>query len=234
LQGFRLQVAHLWSVASPAVLLIGMLNTRRRRRLVVALGLALILGAAAGVSLVARMPHARAERAEAATRLSANRPKSVLGARATARRQMPIPIRISIPAIGVDARVIRLGLNPDRTIQVPSNLADAGWFQPGPEPGERGAAVIVGHLESSNGPGVFHRLRQMRVGGVIEVRLQDRTTLRFVARSMIRVPKSRFPTKLVYARTKEPTLRLVTCAGPLNPSTGHHQDNYIVFATIAP
>jgi sortase (surface protein transpeptidase) len=147
---------------------------------------------------------------------------------------MPIPIRISIPAIGVDARVIRLGLNPDRTIQVPSNLADAGWFQPGPEPGERGAAVIVGHLESSNGPGVFHRLRQMRVGGVIEVRLQDRTTLRFVARSMIRVPKSRFPTKLVYARTKEPTLRLVTCAGPLNPSTGHHQDNYIVFATIAP
>jgi sortase (surface protein transpeptidase) len=232
LQGFRLQVAHLWSVASPAVLLIGMLNPRRR--LVVALAIALILGAAAGVSLFARMPHARAEPVEAATRLSANRPKSVLGARATARRQMPSPIRVSIPAIGVDARVIRLGLNPDRTIQVPSNLADAGWFQPGPEPGERGAAVVVGHLESRSGPGVFYRLRELPVGGVIEIQLQDGTTVRFVARSMIRVPKSRFPTKLVYARTKEATLRLVTCAGPLNRSTGHHQDNYIVFATIAP
>jgi LPXTG-site transpeptidase (sortase) family protein len=222
----------LWSVASPPVLLIGMLNPRRRHRLVVALAIALILGAAAGVLLFARMPHA--ERAEAATRAGANGGKAVLAAKATARRQMPIPIRISIPAIGVDAPVIRLGLNPDRTIQVPTNLADAGWFQPGPEPGERGAAVIAGHLESRSGPGVFYRLRELPVGGMIEVQLQDRTTVRFVVRSMTRVPKSRFPTKLVYARTKEPTLSLVTCAGPLNWSTGHHQDNYIVFATIAP
>jgi sortase (surface protein transpeptidase) len=214
------------------------LKARRRHRLVVLLAIAaLILGAVVGVSLFARMPHARAERAHAATRLAAvgaTGRKAVLAAKTMNRRQMPVPVRISIRAIGVDARVIRLGLNPDRTIQVPKNLADAGWFEPGPEPGERGAAVVVGHLESRSGPGVFYRLRELPVGGVIEIQLQDGTTVRFVARSMIRVPKSRFPTKLVYTRTKEPTLRLVTCAGPLNWSTGHHQDNYIVFATIAP
>lgn len=216
------------------MLLIGRLNPRRRRRLLVALAIALILGAAAGVSRFARMPHARAERAQAATRVVAPGPKSVLGAKATSRRQMPIPIRISIPEIGVDARVIRLGLNPDRTIQVPNNLADAGWFQPGPEPGEGGAAVIVGHLESRSGPGVFYRLRELPVGGVITIELQDGTTVRYVARSMTRVPKSRFPTQRVYARTTRPTLRLVTCAGQLNWSTGHHRDNYIVFATFRP
>jgi sortase (surface protein transpeptidase) len=208
------------------------LRRRRRRRVVVALTIALILGAAAGVSLFARMPHARAERAETATRLAAPGPKSVLGARATSRREMPIPIRISIPAIGVDARVIRLGLNPDRTIQVPNNLADAGWFQPGPEPGERGAAVIVGHLDARSGPGVFYRLRWLPVGGMITIELQDGTAVQYVVRSMNRVPKSRFPTKRVYARTERPTLRLITCAGRLNWSTGHHRDNYIVFATI--
>jgi hypothetical protein len=63
------------------------------------------------------------------------------------------------------------------------------------------------------------------------VRLQNGGAVRFVARSMLRVAKSRFPTDRVYARTVRPTLRLITCAGKLNPVTGHHRDNYIVFAT---
>jgi sortase (surface protein transpeptidase) len=148
------------------------------------------------------------------------------------RKQMPIPVRISIPAIGVDARVIALGLNRDRTIQVPKNFADAGWFRPGPEPGEQGAAVVVGHLDSTRRPGVFYRLRTLRTGDVITIHLEDRSIVRFVAQSTLRIPKNRFPTKRVYARTQQPTLRLITCAGKLNPTTGHHPDNYIVFASI--
>jgi sortase (surface protein transpeptidase) len=154
------------------------------------------------------------------------------GESTTARRQMPIPVRISIPAIGVNAPIVPLGLNPDHTIQVPTNIADAGWFRPGPEPGEVGAAVVVGHLASIRGPGVFWRLGELRRGQVITIRLVDGSTIRFVARSMLRVPKVRFPTRLVYARTAKPTLRLVTCAGALNPLTGHHRDNYIVFASL--
>ncbi len=146
---------------------------------------------------------------------------------------MPNPVRISIPAIGVDARVVRLGLNPDRTVEVPKNLPDAGWFELGPEPGEQGSAVILGHLESLAGPGVFDRLRELRVGQVITIRLQDGSTVRYVADSMSRFPKSRFPTDRVYAQTKQPTLRLVTCAGEMNPSTGYHPDNYVVYASLA-
>jgi sortase (surface protein transpeptidase) len=148
------------------------------------------------------------------------------------RKQMPNPVRITIPAIGVDARVIPLGLNPDHTIQVPSNLADAGWFRPGPEPGEQGAAVIVGHLEGRAGRGVFYRLHELRAGAVITIHLIDGSTVKFVARSMLRVPKDRFPTRRVYAQTAQPTLRLVTCAGKLDPATARHPDNYIVFATL--
>jgi sortase (surface protein transpeptidase) len=196
---------------------------------------AAILVAAVGVARSAHVPETRAERALAAAgaaAIGAKGPKSVLGAKTTTREQMPIPVGISIPAIGVSARTIRLGLNRDRTIEVPTNFADTGWFQPGPEPGETGAAVIVGHVDSRRGPAVFYRLRELRIGQVINVHLQDRATVRFVVRSMTRVPKSRFPTKRVYARTRQPTLRLITCAGPLNRATGHHADNYIVFATI--
>jgi LPXTG-site transpeptidase (sortase) family protein len=227
---------------------------RRRRRLAVA-GLVLVALALLAVAVETSRPtrtqaapaksavEAPVRRADAPTRraVAASKPaasqkkpppKASLSAAPTTRKQMPDPVRISIPAIGVDARVIRLGLNPDRTIEVPTNLADTGWFEPGPEPGEQGSAVIVGHLESLAGPGVFDRLRELRVGQTITIRLRDGTTVRYVADSMIRVSKNEFPTDRVYAQTKEPTLRLITCAGTMN-ATGYHPDNYIVFGSLA-
>jgi sortase (surface protein transpeptidase) len=149
------------------------------------------------------------------------------------RIQMPAPVSIDIPAIGVSAPVIPLGLNADRTLQVPEDFGDAGWFTRGPEPGEPGAAVVVGHVDSQSGPAVFYRLRALRPGDVIKIQLRDRSTVRYVVTSRLAAPKNRFPTKLVYAQTKRPTLRLVTCDGQFDSSTGHYVDNYIVFATIA-
>jgi sortase (surface protein transpeptidase) len=183
-------------------------------------------------SVATSAPEARASAAAVKRRVNATAAPAKPRA-ATARTQMPNPVRIVIPAIGVDARVIPLGLNPDQTMQVPRNLADTGWFAPGPEPGEQGAAVIVGHLNSKQGPGVFASLSRLKPGRMIIVYLQGGSKVRFVARSMLRVAKSRFPTDLVYARTPQPTLRIITCAGALNPATGHHADNYIVFASLA-
>jgi LPXTG-site transpeptidase (sortase) family protein len=200
--------------------------------MVVVLG---ILGAAVGVSLPASLPETRAELNVAAPKTAGireNASRSVPASKRMTQKQMPRPVWIDIPAIDVSAPVIPLGLNPDGTLEVPVDFGDTGWFTMGPEPGEPGAAVIAGHLDSRSGPGVFYRLRELRVGGMIRIRLQDRSTVRYVVDSMIRVPKNRFPTNRVYARTKQPTLRLITCAGELNRSTGHHPDNYIVFASI--
>jgi sortase (surface protein transpeptidase) len=147
-------------------------------------------------------------------------------------REMPRPVHIAIPAIDVSAQIVPLGLNPDRTLEVPTNLADTGWFTEGPEPGERGAAVVVGHVASLSGPGVFYRLRDLHPGDVIRIRLRDGEVVRYRARSAIVVPKSAFPTKRVYAQTPRPTLRLITCSGTLDASTGQHPDNRIVFASL--
>lgn len=148
------------------------------------------------------------------------------------RREMPRPVHIAIPAIDVFARIVALGLNPDRTLKVPKNLADAGWFTEGPEPGERGAAVVVGHVASLGGPGVFYRLRDLRAGDVIKIRLRDGEVIRYRSRSTVVVPKTHFPTKRVYAQTALPTLRLITCSGTLDASTGRHPENRIVFASL--
>lgn len=144
--------------------------------------------------------------------------------------QMPEPVRILIPAIGVSAPTIPVGLNADRTLQVPVSFSEAGWFTRGPEPGEPGPAVIVGHVDSIDGPGVFYHLRALKDGDVIKVALKNGWTVRYVVSSHLAAPKNDFPTKLVYGRTDKPTLRLITCDGQFDTSTGHYVDNYIVFA----
>jgi sortase (surface protein transpeptidase) len=144
--------------------------------------------------------------------------------------QMPDPVRILVPAIGVTAPIIAVGLNADRTLQVPDSFSEAAWFTRGPEPGEPGPAVIVGHVDSVDGPGAFYHLRALKDGDVIKVVLKNGWTVRYLVSSHLAAPKNDFPTKLVYGRTEKPTLRLITCDGQFDTSTGHYVDNYIVFA----
>ena len=206
-----------------------------RRRLAVGLAIIVsgIFGAAVSVSLSAQAPDTQAERIVDAPNARLPRENmSVVDPTGTTRKQMPRPVRIVIPSIGLSAPIVPLGLNPDRTLQVPKHFGETGWFRGGPEPGEPGAAVIVGHVASRSGPAVFYRLREVRVGQMVTIRLQGGSSVRYIVNSMVRVRKNRFPTNRVYARTKQPTLRLITCAGKLNLTTGHHPDNYIVFASI--
>ena len=144
--------------------------------------------------------------------------------------QAPRPRRIAIPAIGVSARVVGLGLNVDRTMQTPRDFAQTGWYRPGPEPGERGAAVIVGHVDSRRGPAVFYRLRELRRGDLIRIVRAGGSVVRFRVEGLERWRKAEFPTRRVFRRTRVSTLRLVTCSGPFDAASGHYLDNTIVYA----
>ena len=145
-------------------------------------------------------------------------------------RPVKAPSRLAIPSIGVRTNVIRLGLNPDRTLQVPASYSVAGWYALGPRPGETGAAVIVGHLDSKEGPGVFYRLGEAQPGDLVRVASTNRDAVRFRVYAVGEYPKSAFPTALVYGQTKQPELRLITCGGPFDAATGHYLDNVVVFA----
>ena len=149
--------------------------------------------------------------------------------RAKARR-VGLPARIRIPAIGVDARVIRLGLDREGALEVPSSWGDAGWYVHSPRPGEPGPAVIAGHVDSTSGPAVFYRLGALRPGATIQIARKDGSTVRFRVRRVERWPKAHFPTRRVYGATRRPTLRLITCGGGFDRGTGHYLDNTIVFA----
>ena len=146
-------------------------------------------------------------------------------------RNAATPTSVVVPAVGISARVIPLGLRENGSLEVPRDFSKAGWRRGGPEPGERGAAVIVGHVDSKTGPAAFYRLREMTRGHKIRVRREDRTTVTFVVRRTEQVAKVDFPTRRVYGKTRLPTLRLVTCDGGFDAGSGHYRDNLIVYAT---
>ena len=144
-----------------------------------------------------------------------------------------VPVRLRIPAIGVDTPVIRLGLASDGTVQVPPVTAHdrAGWYRNSPTPGQVGPSVILGHVTvGSYGDGVFRRLAQLRRGDRITARLANGTQASFGVTRLRTVAKSAFPSGEVYGDVNRPELRLITCGGP-RTGTGY-QDNVIVFATL--
>jgi sortase (surface protein transpeptidase) len=114
---------------------------------------------------------------------------------------------------------------------VPVGFTTAGWWSGGPFPGDAGPAVVVGHVSSRRGPGVFYRLHDLRVGDAITVTRPAGGAAVFSVTSLEEVSKRAFPTAQVYGPVAGSQLRLITCDGAFNPVTGHFVDNLIVFAT---
>jgi Sortase domain len=144
------------------------------------------------------------------------------------------PVRVRIPAAGVDSGLVRLGRAPDGSIEVPGEFGVAGWYDEGPRPGEPGPAVILGHVDSRTGPAVFYRVGALPKGAQVLVDRADGSTVAFRVTGTQRVPKVAFPTDAVYAPTLEPSLRLVTCGGSFDATAGSYRDNVIVYADPTP
>ncbi len=141
-----------------------------------------------------------------------------------------VPTTVDIPAIGVHASIVALGTAPDGTVEVPSRFDVAGWYSQGPRPGDSGPAVLLGHVDSYNGPAVFYRLRDLHAGDIVTV-TSSTGPQRFHVDSVARFPKTAFPTAEVYGPVSDRALRLVTCGGAFDDSRHSYDDNVIVFAT---
>jgi sortase (surface protein transpeptidase) len=141
-----------------------------------------------------------------------------------------VPSRVRIPALGIDTALVRLGLNGDGTAQVPSTATQVGWFSGGVVPGQPGPAVILGHVDSKAGPGVFFRLHELQPGAEIDVSV-GKSVHTFAVQRVQMVAKNQFPTAAVFGPIPDRGLRLVTCGGPFDRSIGHYEDNVIVYAT---
>jgi sortase (surface protein transpeptidase) len=151
---------------------------------------------------------------------------------ATAPLARSVPVRLQVPAIGVDSELMDLGLKADRTLQVPSVGFPAGWYTGAPTPGQLGPAVIAGHVDWDGKPGVFYHLRNLKPGDEISVTRQDGVAAQFRVTKVEYHSKKQFPTGAVYGDLDHAGLRLITCGGSFDPQAHSYEDNIIVFADL--
>ncbi|WP_308407697.1 class F sortase [Streptomyces sp. RKAG337] len=143
------------------------------------------------------------------------------------------PERIRVPVIGVDAPLMRLGLDTTGHLQTPpeSERGLAGWYAGGAAPGAPGAAVLAGHVDTREGPAVFYELGGLHKGDRIEIDRADRRTAVFTVYGIEVYEKQDFPTDRVYGATPDAELRVITCGGVFSKAAGY-LGNVVVYARL--
>ena len=146
------------------------------------------------------------------------------------------PVRLIIPAVTINAPVEWVGTQPNADLATPtqSPWQDVGWYNLGPHPGERGSAVIDGHLDRPGGlPAVFWRLRDLHVGDEVLVKNTSGKTLRFQVTRIELFPPQDAPIQDIFGDWGGTYLNLITCAGDWIPS--QHQTNLrlVVYTSLA-
>ncbi|MFF4798998.1 class F sortase [Streptomyces sp. NPDC001351] len=143
------------------------------------------------------------------------------------------PDRVRIPTIRVDAPVLPVGLATDGWVGAPPpedpNLA--GWFTGAVTPGEKGTAVVVGHVDNKQGPAVFYNLGALKKGNRVEIARKDGKTAVFEIYGIEVFEKNNFPGDRVYASKGGPELRVITCGGGFSKKHGY-DGNVVVFARL--
>jgi sortase (surface protein transpeptidase) len=147
-------------------------------------------------------------------------------------QEQPLPVRIRVPDLGVDGPIIELGLDADDWLEVPQTAHETGFWTGGYWPGERGPAVLAGHVDWKGKRGVFWDLRHIQPGAEVEVEREDGSVVRYRIDKVEQHAKAEFPTETVYHRTELPEIRLVTCGGAFNQNIREYEDNIIAFGTI--
>ncbi|MET3203265.1 MULTISPECIES: class F sortase [unclassified Arthrobacter] len=144
------------------------------------------------------------------------------------------PVRVVVPAIGVDAALTPVGKQVNGEVQTPSGEpgAPGGWYQDSPMPGQSGSAVILGHVNTTNSDvGLFYRLHELTPGQTLTVTRADHTAAVFTVDKVDVYHKATFPTVEVYQNADRPEVRLITCGG-YDPATREYLDNTVVYAHL--
>nr|WP_239521037.1 class F sortase [Blastococcus saxobsidens] len=142
------------------------------------------------------------------------------------------PVRLRVPAAGIDGAVAGAGLDGAGALVPPADPAVAGWFTGGPLPGAPGPAVLTGHVDWAGRPGVLAGLSGVVPGDEVLVDRADGSVARFRVTAVDRHAKSAFPGERVYAPVSAAELRLITCGGPFDRRTGGYRDNVVVSAEL--
>lgn len=147
------------------------------------------------------------------------------------------PVRLKIPKLNIDAGFQYAGLNPDGTMEIPSNVTDVGWFTGSPRPGEKGSAIVTGHVVQIRGgimtrPGVFSNLSELKIGDKLYVLNDKGESIAFVVRESRVYDPMADATDIFTPGDGGTHLNLITCEGSWNPEKLSYAQRLVVFTDV--
>lgn len=174
----------------------------------------------------------------AATSEPASPPVPTRSARlADVRVQVPSPpTRLTAASVGIDAPVVPVGVEPDGLMEVPTTVAEVGWYAYGSAPGaDEGSIVLAGHVDSrSQGRGAFFALQDLQPGDEVRLDDADGATTTWVVTGRSTIDKEVVPLDELFRREGPTRLVLVTCGGDFDADRRSYRSNVVVTAEPAP
>lgn len=143
-----------------------------------------------------------------------------------------LPRYIMIPKLGVDARVLSVGLTATGAVGTPSNVYDTDWYDGSAQPGQPGAMLIDGHVSSWTAHGVFYGIKTLQPGDQIQVERGDGTIFNYsVVKTQVYSSNNvDMAAAMTPVTAGKPGLNLITCTGDVIPGTSQFNERIIVFA----
>ena len=140
------------------------------------------------------------------------------------------PKVLNIPKLGINAEVQFVGLNSKDEMGVPSNNNDVAWFDPGVVPGEKGSAVIAGHMNGRSGePAVFWDLHKLKIGDDVYVVDNSGNKKHFQVVSVEKYRTNSAPMEKIFGLSGGAYLNLVTCGGMWDRTENTYDERLVVF-----
>jgi hypothetical protein len=148
-------------------------------------------------------------------------------------REARPPVAVSVPAADIQVSVVPVGVLPDGFMELPADVAVAGWYRFGPDPlSGAGTTVIAAHVDSARyGLGPFARLEGLPAGTEIVVTVDTGAQVRYVIESVTSILKRDVPLADIFVREGAERLVLITCGGQFDRDAFRYSDNVIVVAT---
>jgi len=140
-----------------------------------------------------------------------------------------LPSSLVIPAIGLNSKVIPMGINSVGELDVPDGKSsDVGWYEGGTVPGEMGSAVMDAHVYAA-----FSKLRYVKVGSDIYIETVSGEKLHFTVVESMLYPYDQVPPHFLFERSDGKRLNLITCAGKYLSAKGTYDKRLVAYAVLA-
>ncbi|WP_421380842.1 class F sortase [Bacillus salacetis] len=143
-----------------------------------------------------------------------------------------IPEKIRIPSIGMEAPVKKVGILENGEMEVPDNINEAGWFEPGVMPGGKGNSVLAGHLDGKGKPGAFYHIRDLKKGDTVEISGTEGKTLIFEVLGVESFYTNEAPLERIFGYHSDSRLNLITCSGDFDHNEHEYEERLVVFTQL--